>query len=286
MRDIGNYRGPLHARGRAWLDANSGNMTAVNDYVCVLAFRAARDTQTPSASARAIDCVDRLLRAQPDLPVAIALKGWFAVQAELGNPVGNAPANKAIADGVAMVERAVQLSPDSAFLHEVLANVQGHLGDLQAAKRNYSIAIGFEPLNVDARAGYALVLSALGEWSTAEENALAAIAGSAEPSAWFYSVPALQALRQQRFDEAVRYARLTAPAGPFGSVLAVAAAALGNDQATLSQFRPEVLNSEPLRREGIMVWFKQRVSDSLILVQVEAGLLAAGIPQSALTGPY
>lgn len=286
MREIGSYRGPLHSRGRAWLDANSSNLTSVNDYVCVLAFRAARDTQTPSAQARAIDCIDRLSRAEPELPVAMALKGWFAVQAQLGNPVGDAPTSSAVVDGVAMVERAVQLAPNSAFLHELLANVLGHLGNLQAAKRNYSIAIGFEPLNADARAGYSLVLAALGEWNSAEENALAAIAASAEPSAWFYGVPALQAMRQQRFADAISYARLTAPSGPFGSVLALAAAGLSDDQPTMAQFRPEVLNAEALRRVGIMVWLKPRVTDSLLLVQLQTGLLAAGIPQSALTGPY
>jgi hypothetical protein len=35
-----------------------------------------------------------------------------------------------------------------------------------------------------------------------------------------------------------------------------------------------------------MVWLKPRVTDSLLLVQLQTGLLAAGIPQSALTGPY
>ncbi len=218
--------------------------------------------------------------------MALALKGWSTVQAELGNPAADGSASKAVQDGQAMVERAVQLAPDSAFVYEILANIQGLLGNLQAAKRNYSIAIGFQPLNPDARAGYSLVLAAMGEWNSAEENALAAIEASAVPSAWFYGIPALQAMRQQRFDDAIRYARLTAPAGPFGSVLAVAAAGLGNDQAALAEFRPEVLNAEALRRVGIMVWLKPRVTDSLLLVQLQTGLLAAGIPQSALTGPY
>ena len=286
IRDIGSYRGPLHARGRAWLDANSSNMTTVSDYVCRLAFRAARDMQASSASARLVDCVERLFRSQPDGPVALALKGWSTVQAEFGNPAADGSTSKAVQDGLAMVERAVQLAPDSAFVYEILANIQGLLGNLQAAKRNYSIAIGFQPHNPDARAGYSLVLAAMGEWNSAEENALAAIEASAVPSAWFYGIPALQAMRQQRFDDAIRYARLTAPAGPFGSVLAVAAAGLGNDQAALAEFRPEVLNAEALRRAGIMVWLKPRVTDSLLLVQLQTGLLAAGIPQSALTGPY
>jgi len=286
MRELGSFRSPLHARGRAWLEENAMKMDAVNQYVCVLAFRAARDSLSSTASARSIECADHLLRLEPDQAVPIALKGWLTAQMALLSPQPDGSTEEALADAVALAEYATELAPSSGVVHELLANMQGLQGNLQAAKRSYSIAMSFQPYNADARAGYALVLARLGEWTSAQENALAAIDAVAVPSPWYFGVPALQAMREQRYADCVKLARLVVPAGPFGSVIALSAAGLSRDAATIEEFRPEVLNAEALRRTGIMTWVEGRVADPLLLVQMAAGLRAAGVPESALTRAF
>lgn len=287
MRELGSYRSPLHARGRAWLEENAMKMGAVNQYVCVLAFRAARDSLSSTASARSIECVDHLLRQEPNQAVPLALKGWLTAQmAQLGPQQPDGSTEEALADAVSVAERATRLAPSDGFVHELLANLQAVQGNLQAAKRSYSIAMGFRPYSADARAGYALVLARLGEWTSAQQNALAAIDAVATPSPWYFGIPALQAMREQRYADCVKLARLVVPAGPFGSVIALSAAGLSRDAATIEEFRPEVLNAEALRRTGIMTWVEGRVADPLLLVQMAAGLRAAGVPESALTRAF
>ena len=44
---------------------------------------------------------------------------------------------------------------------EQMGNIETWRGNLEAAQRSFSIALGFDPLNTDARAGYAITLARL-----------------------------------------------------------------------------------------------------------------------------
>lgn len=286
MRELGPFRGPVHAQGRRWLDDNNVQIPAVNGYVCLLTYRYARETTNPAAVAKALDCHERLLAQQPDLPLALAAEAWLE-----GRVIHNgaSPADRmdvALAKPVELARRAVRLAPESSFAHEQLASIQNWQENYETAQRNYAIALGFEPLNTDARASYAITLARAGDWDEAAKQSVFAIADTPSPSPWYHFLPALIALRDGRLEGAIEQGRLAAQAGELGSIVALAAAGLSGNQPVIDDFGPRVMSMEALRRYGVMPWLRIRIKDKQVLALLADGLSAAGIPASALTAQF
>ncbi|RYE86351.1 MAG: hypothetical protein EOP19_07090 [Hyphomicrobiales bacterium] len=286
MRELGPFRSPVHAPGRRWLDANSLQLPAVSGYVCLLTFRYARETANPASIAKALDCHDRLLAQQPDLPLALAAEAWLE-----GRVIYNAamPADRmdlALARPAELAERAVRLAPESSFAHEQLASIQNWQESYRTAQRNYAIALGFEPLNTDARASYAITLARLGDLDEAGRQAQMAIADTPTPAPWYYFLPSLIALRDGRIEQAIADGRTAAQGGEVGAIVALAAAGLAGDAAAVADFLPRVMSMESLRRAGVLPWLGIRIKDVQMLELLADGLRAGGIPESALTAPF
>lgn len=286
MRELGPFRGPIHQRGRRWLDENASQLPAVNGYLCLLAYRYAREFLNPAAVGRALDCHQRLLEAQPDLPLALAARGWLEGQVIYANAAPGDRLDEILAGPLALAERARELAPESPFVHEQLASIQIWMQRYDVAQRNYAIALGFEPLNTDARAGYAMSLAHAGDWSGAVQHAELAIGDTSYPSPWYHVLPSLLAFRDGRYGEAIEEGRIAAQAGEFGALVVLAAGGLAGDQSAVSDFSARVMALESLRRVGILPWLRLRMSDEPVLFRLVAGLRAAGIPESALTAPF
>lgn len=285
-RELGPFRSPLHARGRRWLDANPLQLPGVNGYVCLLTFRYAREFTNPVAIAKAIDCHDRLLAQQPDLPLALAAEAWLEGRVIFAGASLNDQMDTAMAEPLATAERARELAPESSFTHEQLASIQNWQERYAAAQRNYAIALGFEPLNTDARAGYAVTLARGGDWNGAAQQAQFAIADTPYPSPWYYSLPSLLAFRDGRYAEAIEEGRIAAQGGEIGAIVTLAAGGLARDRAAIADFAGRVMSMESLRRGGIMPWLQFHIKDRAVLGRLAEGLLAGGIPESALTAQF
>ena len=286
IRELGPFRSPVHAQGRRWLDAHPLQIPAVNGYMCLLTYRYARESTSPAAIAKSLDCHDRLLAQQPDLPLALAALAWLEARAIYSRVTPEDRIEEALAEPLALAERAVRLAPESSFAHEQLASLNNLRENFEWAQRHYAIALGFEPLNTDARAAYAVTLSRAGDWEQARQQAEMAIADSPNPSPWYYYMPSLIALRDGRLAQAVEYGRIAAQGGDLGAIVALAAAGLLADAVAMDEFRPWVLSMENARRMGILPWVAIRINDPVVTEQLTRGLAAAGIPDSALTTQF
>ena len=286
MRELGPFRGPVHAQGRRWLDAHPLQIPAVNGYICLLTYRYARESNSPAAIAKSLDCHDRLLAQQPDVPLALAARAWLEGRAIYSRVAPGEPLDVALAEPMGLAERAVSLAPESSFAHEQLASLYNLGESFERAQRHYAIALGFEPLNTDARASYAVTLSRANDWEQARQQAEMALADSPNPSPWYYYMPSLIALRDGRLAQAIEYGRIAAQGGDLGAIVALAAGGLLGDPLAISEFEPWVLSMESVRRIGILPWVAIRIKDPVVTGQLAKGLAAAGIPESALTAQF
>jgi TolB-like protein len=286
MREIGPFRSPVHAQGRRWLDDNTMQIPAVNGYVCLLTYRYAREFANPAAIAKALDCHERLRAQEPGQALALAAEAWLEGRVIYnGSSVGDRM-DIALAEPMTLAEEAVKLAPESSFAHEQLAAVQNWTENYETAQRNYAIALGFEPLNTDARAGYAITLARVGDWQQAAQQAQFAIADTPNPAPWYYYLPSLIALRDGRYGQAIEDGRIAAQAGEIGALVALSAAGISGADQVIADFQPRVMSMESLRRIGIMPWLSIRIKDQDVLTRLADGLRAGGIPESALTAQF
>ena len=286
MRELGSFRSPIHAEGRRWIDANTKQIPAVNPYICLMTYRYARESTSPSAIAKSLDCHERLIAQQPDQPLALAALSWLESRAIYSRVSPGDRLDTALAEPARLADRAITLAPESSFAHEQFAAVQNLQENFERAQRHYAIALGFQPLNTDARAGYAVALSRSGDWEQAERQAQFAIGDTAHPSPWYYYMLGLVALRNGDYPAAIENGRIAAQSGELGGIVALAAAGLSGDTQSILEFEPRVMNMESLRRIGILPWLGIRIKDNTVLERVSAGLAAAGIPASALTTQF
>lgn len=285
MRELGSFRGPVHTRGRRWLD-DTMPLPAVNGYLCLLAYRYAREFLDPAAIAKATDCHRRLLEAEPDLPLALAAAAWLEGRLTFADADPEDRLEETLAGPLALAERARELAPESPFAHEQLASVQTWMERYDVAQRNYAIALGFEPLNTDARAGYGMSLARTGDWSGAAQQAERAIADASHPSPWYYFLPSLIALRDGDYAQAIAKGRIAAQGGEFGAIVTLAAGGLAGDRSAISDFSARVMSMQSLKRIGILPWLRLRINDEAVLGRLVEGLRAGGIPASALTARF
>jgi hypothetical protein len=68
--------------------------------------------------------------------------------------------------------------------------------------------------------------------------------------------------------------------------LVLAAAGHAGLADTVPEYLTRVVTMEHLRRLGITPWLRVRILDQDLLSLIEEGLLKAGVPRNALTGPF
>jgi tetratricopeptide (TPR) repeat protein len=182
---------------------------------------------------------------------------------------------------------AIESDPLSSFVWEQSGRLNQLNGDLQRARADFSSAVQLNPANSDALAAYARLLALSGQLAAAEAMANEAIRGSPVPPPWYMGVPALVALQEGQFGEAVASAELYATSDrELGPILAIMAGQQLSDSEVVNRYLPEVLKAPNFRAEGVMPRLHRRISDEDLLSAVEGALIQAGVPPAALSGPF
>jgi tetratricopeptide (TPR) repeat protein len=284
---LGNASGPLHAPGRAWLSLQTVLPDTPTAYLCQLLFMSWRDSRRLVEAEAGARCYGEILETSPDDAIALAaaagMLGWRTQF--LATPSDNL--SQLMTNETADAGRAVSLKPDSSFIYEQQAVVLARQGSVDAAIGAISKAHELNPLSMDVASVYGLLLWIDGQYAEGmrySEESLAAIP-FAPP--WYHLTRAFNALREQRFFDAIDAAQALASGDEeFGPVIALAAAPRAAREDLIDRYRPMVMDNPHFQAAGILPRLSMRVRPEGILQRFREGLILAGIPVNALDLPF
>lgn len=285
VRQLAPYRGPLHATGRQWLNAQEGALPLVNDYICMLAYGRAREALQSAAMAEALACYQRLLGDRVGTPRARAAQAGLQALVTVANSLPDQLPD-ALQDVLERLDLVARQAPDDSFVRAQLGLVQGWTRRFTAAVGSFRAALLANPLDPDIRAGYALLLVHMGAWDEADAEAARVLAEAVYPAPWHALPQALVSFQARRYPQAIEAGRLAAPAGEMGMLVAVAAAGLSDARADVEDLLARIASAETLRRLGIRPWLEMRLVDEEVVERLGEGLVRAGVAPAALTAPY
>lgn len=282
---LGSPRGPLHVAARQFVAAGSVSDDQVNPYLCRVLFDLYRETGATREAGRANACYAAL--SETDKASAAVLAATASLLTEQSGPAANA-------DGVATdrfraagdsLQRAIGLEPISGFVWEQQARLHEAQGMFALALADFSSSVQLNPASVDALAAYARLLALGGNLPGAERMARDAADASPNPPPWYQGVPALLALRDGDFVQAIARAELYAQADrELGPILAIMAAQGAGDGAVVNRYLPQVLDVTSFRAQGVLPRLRERIGDDLLMDGIRRALVQAGVPASALVG--
>jgi len=284
---LGSPRGPLHVKARELLvrepELNGGG----NLYLCHMLFHIYRETGLMTDAANTDACLSALPEGERKSAVGLAISASLLAEPGIshqGEPTARA---EQLLLAEAELDRAVSLSPVSAFVWEQHARLREAMGQLDRARTDYGSAIQLNPANGDALAGFARLLALGGQTAQAETMASDAVEGTPNPPDWYFGVPALLALRSgnyaQAIENSVRYARVDHELGP---ILAIMAGQRGGEGGIVNRYLAQVLDVSSFRAMGVLPRLRERVQDEALLEQIRGSLTAAGVPPPALNGAF
>lgn len=281
---LGSHRGPLDASARTWLGAQTDMTRVSTPYLCRLQYHVYRDTNLMADRDRTGQCVEALLAREPTQPTGLAISAVLDAEAVDSREDG---AQERLAHAGEVARQAVSLAPTSGFAWEQLARVMEEIGDREQADIDYAAALQLNPANDDALAGHGRMLAMTRHWQRGQEAARLAVTGTPEPPPWYYTAPALNALREHQFAVAIRYAEtITAVDRELGPVVAVVAATAVGNVSVVNRYLPQVVEQQRFRSQGIMTRLGKRISDPDLLALVRENLLKAQVPAAALDNPF
>lgn len=284
---LGHSGGPLHARARAWLELQASIPDQPTEYVCELLYMKWRDVRTVADAERGAACFDKVLEQSPDDAVAIAaVAGMRAWRTQfLATPADDLAA--LMAEETVAVGRAVLLRPDSAFVHEQQAVVLARQGSVDAALGSIVKAYELNPASMDVVSVLGLLSWIDGQFADAVRYSEQSIATLPSAPSRYYTVRAFNALREQRFFDAIDAAQALASGDEeFGPVVALAAAPRTGRQDLIDRYRPIVMGNPHYQVAGILPRLSMRMRTDTVFERLREGLLLAGVPPSALDGPF
>ncbi len=281
---LGSPSGPLHAPARARALAGEETETPPTIYSCRILFELYREAEV--SAERVEHCLGQLLEADRSQAVPIAMRASLAaenIHAGTSDEARGQIIDKALAD----LERALRVRPASSFVWEQRARLQEQRGDISMARSNYSSALQLNPVNTSALAGVARLLVFTGWQAEARVPAAEAVAGASEPPAWYQGAPAALALLDGDYGRAREWAERYALADPeIGLPLALAAAQAEGNSAAVDRFLPQLRELPALRENGILPRLRLRITNAELLNRIADGLVATGLPRSALEQPF
>ncbi|UJW87037.1 tetratricopeptide repeat protein [Devosia sp. SL43] len=283
---LGSPRGPLHQVARQVLTSGVPTEGGVSLYLCRMLFSLYRETSMAAEAARTEACIASLPEADREASIGLAIKASLTA-----DHVGTADTAGSRADRFRLAEvdldRAIALSPVSGFVWEQHARLREAMGDLVAARTDYGSSIQLNPASADALAAYARLLAFGGNLADAEQMARDAADGTPDAPAWYQGVPALLALRDGNYEQAIvraeRYAQADRELGP---ILAILAAQSAGEGAVVNRYLPQVLDVPSFRMRGVLTTLRDRIQDDALMEQIRGGLVAAGVPPSALINGF
>lgn len=284
---LGNSTGPVQAPGRAWLSQQTAPLQQVNLYVCELTYMRWRDSRRLEDAEAGLACLDKVLAGTPDDAVALAsMAGMRAWRTQFLSRVGDNISELMNGD-LAASGRAVTLAPDSSFVHEQQAIVLSRQGSIDAALGAIEKAHQLNPASMDAVSVYGTLLFVDGKYAQAAAFSEESLATIPTAPAWYHMTRAFNALREQRFFDAIEAAQAVASGDEeFGPLIALASAPRAGRQDLIDRYRPMVMGNSRFQAEGILPRIAMRVSQPGLLQMLRAGLVLAGIPVNALDRPF
>ncbi len=284
---LGNAAGPLHAPGRAWVKLQDTLSEPVNGYLCELLYMSWRDSRRTLDADRGQWCFNLLLDGSPDEAVALAasadIVSWRIKH--LARPADDL--SQLLGDTSVGAGRAVTLAPDSSFVHEQQAKILGRQGSVDAALGAINKALELNPANMDAMAVNGLLLWTNGQYAEGGAAAERALSALQSPPPWYYLTRALNALREDRFFDAIDAAQaLAAGDDELAPIIALTAAPRAARTDLIDRYRPLVLGNERFQESGIMARVGMRVKQPGVLQRIRTGLVLAGLPVNALDRPF
>jgi len=284
---LGHSSGPLHAKARAWLELQAALPEQPSPYLCYLLYMKWRDIRTVADAERGAACFDKVLAASPNDAMAIAaaagMKAW-RIQF-LATPEDDLSAM--MSDETAAAGRAVTLKPGSSFVYEQQATVLARQGSIDAAIGAIDKAYELNPTSMDALSVRALLYWVDGQTDAAVSFSERSIAAFPSPPSRYFTVRAFNALQQERFFDAIDAAQALATGDEeFGPVVALAAAPRAGRQDLIDRYRPIVMGNPHYQVAGIFPRLAMRVRPNSVFDQLREGLVLAGVPPSALDGPF
>lgn len=287
VRLLSTSRGPIQAAGRTWLTQQQSLPAHPNDYVCLLKYRQWRETRIGTQALEAIGCFQSLLDGNPNDALALAgsaaVASWRAEQEAL-------PGDQLVAMLVneqATVARAVTLMPNSSFVHEQQSVVLARQGSVREALVSIDAAVRLNPNNIDAIATEGLYLVLTGDWVRGAALGQEALEASPSPLPIYFVTPALAAMKDGRYADAIRYGEgLATSDSDLGPVIVLAAASLVDRQDVVDRYKPIVLGSERLQKTGVLLGLSLYLRQEVVAERVRDGLLLAGLPPNALDKPF
>lgn len=284
---LGSASGPLHAPGRAWLKTLDHLPDKPTLYVCDLQYMAWRDSRRLADGEAAITCYDKILMAEPDNAMALAADAGITAWRSHYLATTNQDLVALLADQTTAAARAVSLQPADSFVYEQQGLVLARQGSLDAATGALNKAVELNPASMDAVAASGLVTWLNGSFDEGSALGEQAIREVTSPPPWYYMTRAFNALREKRYYDAIDAAQaLAAGDEEFGPAVALAAAPVIGRTDIIDRYRPQVLANTYLQSGGIMPRLIMMMKPQILVDRVREGLVLAGIPPSALDGPF
>jgi Tfp pilus assembly protein PilF/TolB-like protein len=282
---LGSPRGPVHAGARARALSQSSLPDAPSVYFCRVLFDLYRERGRSADAQRVGDCLARLREQERASPTALAIGA--SVAAESVSALADESARSQIyQQALRDLDLALQATPVSSFVWEQRARLQETEGDQAMARTNYSSALQLNPANSDAMAASGRLLAFQGAIEEARPLVLDALAAP-EPPAWYHGGPAVLALLDQDFVGASELAERYATAdGQIGPVLALVAAQNAGRAELVAQHLPQLVELPAFRQRGILPRLRETISNPPLLEMIATGIVAAGVPPTALEQPF
>lgn len=284
---LGHSGGPLHARARAWLELQSALPDAPTAYVCYLLYMKWRDVRTVVDAERGATCFDQIVASSPSDAMAVAASAGMKVWRTqyLATPADNLSA--LMAEETAAVGRAVSLRPESSFVYEQQAVVLARQGSIDAAIGSIHKAYELNPTSMDVVSVLALLYWVDGRLEEAVRYSEESIRSLPSAPARYYTVRAFNALKEQRFFDAIDAAQaLVSGDEEYGPVVALAAAPRAARQDLIDRYRPMVMSNPHFQVAGILPRLEMRMRTEVVFERLRQGLILAGVPPHALDRPF
>jgi hypothetical protein len=284
---LGHSGGPLHERARAWLGLQTALPEQPTGYVCYLLYMRWRDVRTVIDADRATECFDSVVTRDPNDAMAIAaVAGMRAWRTQfLATPADDLAA--LMADDTVAAGRAVSLTPDSSFVYEQQAVVFARQGSVDAALGSIMKAYELNPASMDVLSVLALLKWIDGQFPDAVRYSEESIVTLPTAPSRYYTVRAFNALREQRYFDAIDAAQaLTSGDEEFGPVVALAAAPHAGRQDLVDRYRPMVMGNPHYQVGGILPRLAMRMRTDAVFERLREGLVLAGVPPHALDSPF
>lgn len=287
VRRLGGTRGPLHDRARQLL-SQSDIKGQENFYLCGVLFSMYRTSNSPGLAERVGACIDGLPEKERESGNVLAAQASLIAEGVASDGSALAVEDR-LAQADEIMDRAVRADPTSSFVWEQRARLDEAAGEHDMAEAAYGTSLQINPANMDALAAHARHLALIGQLesgATAAQRALESVPRTQVPD-WYYCAPAIGALSEQDYRDALTYAERCARIDvELGSVLAVLAAQGLGDAALVAQQLPRVLEVPSFRQAGIVTRMKQRGASQALVYRIANGLTRAGVPASSLISPY